>query len=366
MMSWPTSAVLLSLVGLATAQGPTVVGLTAGPEGTVLKDGKPFRGIGVNYIEPFLRLLDDPTDMSCEQGFATLHRYSIPFVRMVGSGWGGAGMALYRTDPAEYFRRLDRVIAAAERHQVGIIFSMFWTHWPLELAGERGLHLWNTPGTASHTLMCRYIQEVVERYRSSPAIWVWEFGNELNLSVDLPNAAEFGIQPEDRFTHAEMRKLLVEFATQVRRHDPTRLIDSGGTAPRASAWHQMTELSWTPDSPEDWCRMLMDDTPDPLNLVSVHSYGEDDLALMPLIAVTAKRMGKPLLIGEFGVPGPRDESSERLFRAQLAAIEENGVALAAAWEFDTRIRSEWNIVEGGDRGYMLEAIREANQRLAAP
>ena len=34
--------------------------------------------------------------------------------------------------------------------------------------------------------MRRYTEEVVRRYKDSPAIWGWEFGNEYNLAADLP------------------------------------------------------------------------------------------------------------------------------------------------------------------------------------
>ena len=38
------------------------LGLTLGPGGTVLKDGKPYRGVGLNYFDCFLRTLRNNTN----------------------------------------------------------------------------------------------------------------------------------------------------------------------------------------------------------------------------------------------------------------------------------------------------------------
>ena len=95
--------------------------------------------------------------------------------------------------------------------------------------------------------MRRYTREVVTRYKNSPAIWAWEFGNEINLSADLPNAAEHRPQivhqlgtPKERsarddLSHKDIRLALEEFAREVRRHYSTRLILSGNAFPRPTA-----------------------------------------------------------------------------------------------------------------------------------
>jgi endo-1,4-beta-mannosidase len=35
--------------------------------------------------------------------------------------------------------------------------------------------------------MRAYVRDVVERYKDSPAVWGWEFGNEYNIPTDLPD-----------------------------------------------------------------------------------------------------------------------------------------------------------------------------------
>jgi hypothetical protein len=109
---------LAFLVISATAlAAPPPRGLSVSEDGTLLLHGTPFRGIGINFVEPLLRLLDMPDDQSVEAGFLTMNKYKIPFCRVVGAGWGGPGMKLYQADRNEYFRRLDKVVRAAENHR---------------------------------------------------------------------------------------------------------------------------------------------------------------------------------------------------------------------------------------------------------
>ena len=54
-----------------------------------------------------------------------------------------------------------------------------------DIVGEH-LDQYGNPDSKSLAFIRRYTQEVVERYRNSPAIWGWEFGNEYNLDADLP------------------------------------------------------------------------------------------------------------------------------------------------------------------------------------
>lgn len=81
-------------------------------------------------------------------------------------------------------------MASAEKHGVGLIPCLFWTTFAMsDLAGERRDQL-AVESSLTRQKMREFATVVIERYRASPAIWAWEFGNEWNLAVDLPNAAE--------------------------------------------------------------------------------------------------------------------------------------------------------------------------------
>ena len=241
-----------------------------------------------------------------------------------------------------------------------------------------------------------YVEEVVTRYRSSPAIWGWEWGNELVLMCHLPNAKEFKIKPEDHYTFETMRKVYEAFAREVRKHDPWRIISSGDTSLpengwhrwkesswkydswriigsgdtslRECGWHLWKENSWTRDTPEQFVELLSNNAPDPLSVLSIHAYLDDFKPERMNVAMdVARKMNKPLFVGEFGVKGPRTEASEKEFRQQLAILKQQQVVIAALWEFDVKPipRPEWLVSPTNDKTYMLEAIEAINRAWAA-
>ncbi len=168
---------------MAAVQQPPL-GLSS-RDGMLLKDGVPYRGIGVNYFDAFARTLREPNDTSYDEGFRVLAQHGIPFARFMCTGYWPAEMKLYRQDKARYFKLLDGVVRSAEKHRVGLIPSLFW-YMPMvpDLVGEP-CDQWSNPQSKTHEFMRTYVREVVTRYRNSPAIWGWEFGNEYNLDADL-------------------------------------------------------------------------------------------------------------------------------------------------------------------------------------
>ena len=64
---------------------------------------------------------------------------------------------------------------------------------------------------------------------------------------------------------------LREFALAVRQHDPQRIIISGNAFPRVSAWHQVEEKSWQPDTRVQFAEVLAAENPSPINTLCVHA-----------------------------------------------------------------------------------------------
>ena len=157
--------VLLLLAGCSRLQAP----LRVGPGGALLRDGKPFQAIGVNYFDCFARTLRDPADRSYEQGFAELARRGIPFCRFMACGYWPKDWDLYLRDRRRYFRLLDRVVRAAERHGIGLIPSLFWHSATVpDIVGEPR-NQWGNPRSKTHAFMRRYVREVVTRYHEMQA-----------------------------------------------------------------------------------------------------------------------------------------------------------------------------------------------------
>ncbi|MBV9867666.1 MAG: cellulase family glycosylhydrolase [Abitibacteriaceae bacterium] len=353
-----------------TTQTPQQLGLTVRADGTLMKDGKPYRGIGVNYFDAFYRTLLKADDTSYEQGFKTLADYKIPLARIMGCGFWPVDNKLYLQNKELYFQHFDAVVHAAEKYHIGLIPSLFWNMATVpDMVGEP-CDQWGNPASKTHEFMRTYIKEVVTRYRNSPAIWGWEFGNEYNLGADLPNAAEWRppIHPElgtatsrsarDELTHDMIRTAFAAFAREVRKYDPYRIISTGNGFPRASAWHQRREKSWTKDTPEQYGEMLLGDNPDPISVISVHAYSEDE-RIKPTLDI-AIRAHRPLFIGEFGLPGPRTDATEKQFNQTLSIIEQTKVPLAALWVYDFGHQDDFNVTANNQRAYQLQSIAEAN------
>ena len=348
-------------------------GLSVRADGVLIKDGLPFRGIGVNYFDAFSRTLKDPNDTSYDAGFRVLAENGIPFARFMCTGFWPKDMELYARDKAKYFALLDGVVRSAEKHGIGLIPSLFWYMPTVCDLVHEPCDQWSNPASKTHAFMHTYTHEVVTRYLNSAAIWGWEFGNEYNLRADLPNAKEHLPKivpslgtPETRserdiLTHEMVRTAFREFAKEVRRYDRMRIISTGNSIPRISAWHQMHEGRWDKDSPEQFAEILAGDNPDPADTISVHVYENATDRLTEALRV-AQAQSKPLFVGEFGVPGDGTEPV-RKFRTLLHAVETMEVPLAALWVFDFQGQTAWNVRVDNRRSDQLKAIAEANERI---
>ena len=351
------------------------LGLTVAADGTLQRSGKAYRGIGVNYFNALYRHLLDPTDLSFDAGFKSLAAAKIPFVRFMAGAYWPSQQRLYLTNRTEFFKRFDRVVKAAETHGIGLIPSLFWdTACVPDLVNE-SRSAWGNTKSKTHAHMRAYVKDVVSRYRTSPAIWGWEFGNEYTLAASLPNASEWRppIHPElgtrrsrgasDDLTYEMVRTAFTAFATEVRRYDKTRMITTGNAFPRPAAWHNWREGSWTEDSSTQFAEMLTGDNPSPVNVMSVHLYDGDASRLASAVSVAAAAK-KPLFVGEFGVAGP-GRTTSAAFTSMLSAIESSGAALAAVWVYDHSDQPEWSITRSNARAWQLSAVSKANARVAA-
>jgi endo-1,4-beta-mannosidase len=280
---------------------------------------------------------------------------------------------------------LDDVVRSAEENNVGLIPSFFWAGFAVpDVVGEP-VNRWGDPDSQVHAFMKNYVREVVTRYKDSPAIWGWEFGNEYNLPADLPNADEWRppVIPElgtptfrtdeDELTHEDIRTAFTVFANEVRKYDPDRIIISGNSIPRPSEWHQEQYLTWEQDTEEQFKEMLQKDNPDPMDTISVHIYDEQEQRFSRTVQVEelinklvhiSKQMKKPLFVGEFGASESLGhEVAKQRFERFLNAIVNERVPLAAVWVFDLANQPENTIRGDNNRVYQLERIQQVNATL---
>ena len=346
--------------------------------GVVFKETQPYRGVGANYFDLFLRVLHQPTNGTSLKGLRRLGQAGIPFVRFAvaydNNDWQ---IFLHRRE--DFFRGLDAVVQAAEQAKVGLIPSFFWSFMSVPDLVNEPRDQWGNPGSKTTALMRQVVSEIIERYGRSPALWAWEFGNEANLGADLPNAAEFrktGGTERDDLTSPVMVAMLREFALEVRRHDPHRLMIAGHSHPRPAAWHNTAEKSWKPDRQEQTLEILRRDNPAPLDTIAIHLYADqpapkqtaawakDHAEYLRAVRELSRELKRPVIIGEFGLAStdpPSDTSAA--FERLLADMEAAQVDLAAFWVFDLKDQSrDWSVTFDNSRAYMLRMAAAANRR----
>ncbi len=358
-------------------------------DGQLIKDCKPFKAIGVNYFDAFYRVLKNYEDESFIEGFKKLSESQIPFTRVMASGFWPKDWELYLKDREKYFSLLDKVVKTAEKYNVGLVLSLFWHYSTVpDIVGEP-VSKWGDNESETIKFMKKYTAEVVTRYKDSPAVWVWEFGNEYNLKVDLPDwekhlpkiVPSLGTPPRrterDILSSPDMINAFIEFAKTVRSIDKIRPISSGNSLPRPGAYHNSHYRTWDKDTSSQFASIIKRDNPDPVNLISIHLYpGHEDkyfadykTDLHGLVKFVQKSSGKkPVFIGEFGVCSHhvRNKNEEKeFFKKILDAIVKLEIPLSAVWVYDFKAQDRTcNVTFENHRAYQLIMIKEINIRFS--
>ena len=361
-------------IGVYIRNGETMLGVT------------PYRAMGVNYNNCFGLLLRDAGNHDFVEGFRILKEdYKIPYIRFMAGPFDHRGWALYAENPEEYFRRMDRIVKQAEKQGLGLIPSLFWDavavpdfcNEPLSALGERE--------SLSRVFIRKYTADLVARYKDSPAIFGWELGNEYLLKADLPKynhlppkktGADVPRTKADKLLRPMFMDLYKDFYRTVRELDKDRIVVTGDSIARAQAWHNRNEDRWGQDTRQQWLEQFRVDTPECYETVSFHLYAEADGKYfegenLPLeqfvlaVAETCRSQGKAIWCGELGMPGT-DGKSKEVFNRMIKSVEDNQIDLSAVWNFipSGRYQADWDIFPEGERNYMLEAIKELNERFA--
>lgn len=350
--------------------------------GTLKHDGVPFKGYGVNYINPFHRCVQDPTDTSYKRGFSVLGEKNIPFVRMWAGGFHVSDWNMYFEDKEQYFAIFDDVMASAEENNVGVIFSMFWSWYVLpDVVGEH-VSAWGDANSETSKFMETYIRELYDRYKNCPSFWGWELGNEYNLAAERNTLAAKSLLPVyqhpttldsihpvsrdntlDRIDMTLLRQIATNFYAAVRKVDKNRMVTNGLSL-------RLDPSSSTPDygQPEREIDHEM------VDVVSIHYYGHTDNGATPSVLYAAvtdtASWGQPLFVGEFGVSESADlnevhdggyASVEEAIADMVNDMVTHGVTFACAWVYDFSEQNQsFEIRSNNTRGYVLDLLSNAN------
>lgn len=375
-------------------------------DGKLYKDGVAYRAIGVNYFDLFYAMLTEGPDAEGTyrtiEGLRFLGERGVPFARFSAGGFWPVDWDLYFSDKEEWFARLDLVVATAEEVGVGLIPSVFWrvNTFP-ELFGEYR-EAWADPSSLTRQFMATYTNEILARYKDSPAIWGWEFGNEFNNMCDLPNwddglgttlpnkgsvgpATEVDVR--NKYTYAIAESAFGAFTQTVRLVDSHRFISNGNSRPRPAAWHNRMENNWNIDTylqaqeAFSWIQ-----PPASIDMASFHvyPYSMAEPGVEPVYAdatgVAAillryrefcDAQDQAMFVGEYssfydgqGAPPELERAEES---ALLDAIVASGADLAAYWVFDRglpEVRTEIGTIRQ-DNDYLgvLDLLLEYDARM---
>ncbi len=306
--------------------------------------------------------------------------YGIKVVRFNCGGYASDYINGYFAHKTAYINLLREIAEYAETLEIGLIPSFFWLYHAVPDYYDEPIRAWGDADSATVAFLEKYTEDVVRALKDYKAIFAWEFGNEFNLSCDLPNAAEHmpalptnskrtKRTEEDYLSAADVQFALTKFSESILRIDDTgRMITSGNATMRPSQYHQFSDNTWAQDSVLEFKKITAMFAPDGVDTVCEHVYFTSqktfgqDLTLAEYLqyaTANAKALNKAYFVGEWG----GGTSNERAYYSEIGnAFVEAGVQLALLWNFNVVENSvEYSFSADTERGQMLlEVIEEMN------
>lgn len=383
-------AVFLLLCTLCLPAWPASHGLVVS-HGQLLKDGKPYRAMGLNAVSLADEILEKGEAATRSfQSIQYLGAHHIPFIRFWASYFDN--WKPYREDSRRYWHNMDLLVAACEKAHVGLVPTLFWNAWNIPFQFQEFRSAWLDDESQTRRFIAQYTREFVTRYRNRRSVWIWEFANEDNLAWDLPNAITVlpdGRKDNRNIVHSYMGTLAERtFARQVRMLDRwQRPISSGASEVRPAQFRIATVPlkpgeKWGQDTPEQAFEATSWTAPSPVDLLSMHHYeppenydGAQLRSWLKTAGERSNRLERPLFLAEFGVlmrwSKTPDDFDDVRYRAILTdsfqAVFESQTALAAYWAFAPDSRPYVGTVgpEYKRFDFVLELIAEYNRKCGA-
>ena len=393
------------------------LGLYNDSDGTMMHNGRPFYGIGVNYYDLFLSSFWRDWDVVPSlRAMNVLKSYGCKVIRFSTMPFYVEEFSYYE-QTEQYWAAMDQIVAEAERLEIGLLPSLFWTYALNDYCDEPYQSAYLDDNSKTVQFMCSYIKEFVGRYVDSPAIYGWEFSNERVLGSDFQDASHFRALCEkssrkkrdenDRVTLDGLNAMYSRFARCVQEADPYgRIISTGDTNPRETSFNQYARGDFqTKDTHEEHEKVLDIINPQGITALSQHQYsygevlepGEETYPLLDyfhtwtgffsyLMEMAGKRK-MSTYAGEVGYahvhpenfPYITVEGATQPFQEAVIAQRKTGIPLILFWNYDPVAVScnpnyvydrgtgiEYSFSENSPRGKrILEIMKEGNRVLDA-
>ena len=182
-----------------------------------------------------------------EMGFRTVRIFGAPYVH------DKAGLAV-ATEQKPLFEALDTMLDLCDRNGIKVVFSLALNNFIYEDLVKPGpgvapqvLPLYVDAGSKARKDCYAYIDLIVNRYKDRKSIAMWEVSNELTNMADI-GVWKGTVSP----TLPQVAEFFDSTAERIKQDDPLRLVSTGGTALRESAWHLWHHLGWPKDSEEQY------------------------------------------------------------------------------------------------------------------
>ncbi len=340
------AALLFALAPGQVAASPRLA-VSRAPDGVVLRGtslylaGKPWHFTGVNAPEA-------ATDYAVNGGcgaainpwalFGSLPRNSVVRVNFAQDETIDVGPDLSPTTVNRDWRGLDQVVAAADQSTThvrliaylatqggtcdGEVYktdAWYQSGYMQPYAGPAG---YGDSTDYAHSSYWSYLQQVVSRYAGNRAILMWEPMSEPEASDCLPGYSGSACYGNDTCPSDATTTLVNWFnrvGAELHSLDPGTLVGTGELTSAQCGWAGGGELRI--------------DEAAGVDVASYHDYGSDSVAVpggLALAITDAKQAGKPLVVGEVGVPAgescptgvpqPGTEMSAKYLAAMAAGV----------------------------------------------
>lgn len=378
-----------------TDDGKRGIGLHVRPSGTIVKDGKPFKGLGLNYYGAFVRSYENGTK-DYEEAFKTIASYNIPFIRMPLCGYSATYYEDFDNDSETIISTMEDVLDCAKENKLGVIATFNWNTCAIPMhVGEKRSEIGNV-NSQTVEYASNYVSKIVGKFKDHEAIWGWETDNEYNLGADLFDSEykeyldslidKDNVTAEDYFTSKEARTFRSVISETIRKHDTYRMISNGNGDMRDCSYslHEASEkinpehewiMNWKVDSYTNFQKMNDYYAPYSIDTMSFHlqhgtlnstnpsyifEYSRHNKKLTTLeyfkeYVETAKKYKKGLYLGEFGDLVDMENAGNALevFEQIGKDIIDSGIQIASSWQFQDFT------LDGSNRG-KLEILQKLN------